>query len=217
VCDATAKQGLGTGQGARFLCQHVHQLGLGVGPAVGQAALEMVPDALVGVQFRSVGGESDQVQASGARQQLLDGFATVDRAVVQQDEQMAGNLLKQMAQERRDLFSLDVVLVELAVQSTVAPPRADRDTRDGRDTVVPVDVANDGGLSDDSPRPADRGDQEEAGFVDKDDVGCQPRGVFFTAGHTVRFHSSIRRSSRSMARRSGAWWLQPNWCRSLPT
>jgi hypothetical protein len=48
-------------------------------------------------------------------------------------------------------------------------------------------------------------------------MGCQPCGVFFTRGQTDRFHSAMVASSRSMARRSGFWWLQPIWCRSLPT
>jgi hypothetical protein len=48
-------------------------------------------------------------------------------------------------------------------------------------------------------------------------VGCQPCGVFFTRGQTDRFHSAMAASLRSRARRSGFWWLQPIWCRSLPT
>jgi hypothetical protein len=48
-------------------------------------------------------------------------------------------------------------------------------------------------------------------------MGCQPCGVFFTAGQTDCFQSVMAASSRSMARRSGFWWLHPSWCRSLPT
>jgi hypothetical protein len=48
-------------------------------------------------------------------------------------------------------------------------------------------------------------------------MGCQPCGVFFTAGQTDRFHSAIATSLRSTARRSGFWGLQLSWCRSLPT
>jgi hypothetical protein len=48
-------------------------------------------------------------------------------------------------------------------------------------------------------------------------VGCQPSGVFFTLGQTDRFHSAMAASSRSTARRSGFWWLQPSSWRSLPT
>jgi hypothetical protein len=41
-------------------------------------------------------------------------------------------------------------------------------------------------------------------------VGTQPVGVFFIRGQSWRFHCSMRFSSRSMARRSGFWWLHPN-------
>jgi hypothetical protein len=40
-------------------------------------------------------------------------------------------------------------------------------------------------------------------------MGRQPRGVFFTRGQTDCFHSAMAASLRSMARRSGFWWLQP--------
>jgi hypothetical protein len=42
-------------------------------------------------------------------------------------------------------------------------------------------------------------------------VGCQPCGVFFTRGHSDRFHSVMAASFRSTARRSGFWWLHPSW------
>jgi hypothetical protein len=41
-------------------------------------------------------------------------------------------------------------------------------------------------------------------------MGAQPCGVFFTRGQSVRFQHSMAASSRSTARRSGFWWLQPN-------
>jgi hypothetical protein len=46
-------------------------------------------------------------------------------------------------------------------------------------------------------------DQQEAGFVGKDDVGAQPRSVFFTRGHSFCFQRSIASSFRSTARFSG--------------
>lgn len=73
-----------------------------------------------------------------------------------------------------------------------------------------IAVKQDGGLPHRAPRFTDGGDQEEARLVDKDDVGHQPRGVFFTVGQTSRFQSAMARSSRSMARHSGFWWLQFN-------
>ena len=52
-------------------------------------------------------------------------------------------------------------------------------------TVAMVDYRR---VADGTPGLVDGGNQEEAGFVDENDVGCQPRGVFFTAGQTARFH-----------------------------
>ena len=52
-------------------------------------------------------------------------------------------------------------------------------------------------------------DDGEAGFVDKDDVGTQPRSVSFTRGQSRRFHCSMRCLSRSMARRASITSADP--------
>jgi hypothetical protein len=130
---------------------------------------------------------------------------------------VAGDLAEQMAEKRRDLLALDIVLVQLAVQRTPEALGADGDAREGRDAVVRVPVPDDRRLPHRPPRLPDRRDQEEAGFVDEDEVGPQPRGVFFTRGQPECFHAAMAASSRSRARRSGVWWLQPSWCRSFPT
>lgn len=195
----------GRSESADFVGQHVHQLALRVRTAVGQQSFEVIPDALIGVELRGVGRQRHKMEATGTREQFADRLATVDFAVVQQNDQMSADLAQQMAQEPGDLFALNVVLVELAVKRTVKTPRTDRDTGDGRYTVMTLPVTNDRCLSDRAPGLADSRNQQEARFVDKDDVGRQPCGVFFTAGQTVRFQSAMAVSSRSMARRSGFW------------
>jgi hypothetical protein len=122
-----------------------------------------------------------------------------------------------MAKESFDLFALDVVFIQQAIERTTQALGADGNAGDRGDPIVTIAVTHHRGLAHRTPRFPYGGDQEEPGFVDEDDVGRQPCGVFFTAGHTVRFHSAMAVSSRSTARRSGFWWLQPNWCRSLPT
>ena len=217
MLDAPAEDIGGCGEPADLVGEHVHQLGLRVRPSIGQEVLEMVPDAFVGVQFGSVRGERHQVKTARASEEFLYRIAAMNGAVVQQHDQMTTDLPQEMAQEGGHLFALNVVLVELAVQRAMEAPGADGDTGDSGDSVVGIPMMHDGGLSDRAPRLAHRRDQQEPGFVDKQDVGCQPCGVFFTAGHTDRFQPAIDASSRSTARRSGFWWLQPTWCRSLPT
>jgi len=207
----------GGSQSAYFVGQYVHQLGLRVRPAVGQEVLEMIPDAFVGVQLGRVCREGHQMQTACASEKFLHRIAAMDCAVVQQHDQMTTDLTQEMPQEDGHLFTLDVVLVELAVQRAMESPGTDGDAGDSRDPVVGIPVMHDGGLSDRTPRLAHGRDQEEPGFVDKQDVGRQPCGVFFTAGQTDRFQSAIATSLRSTARRSGFWWLHPTWWRSLPT
>jgi hypothetical protein len=177
----------------------------------------MIPHAFVGVQFRGVRRERLQVQPGRAAEEFLDGFAVMNPPVVQQHNEVPRDLAQQVAEEGRDFAALDVVLIEVTVQRAVAALRADGDARNGRDALVRIPMAEDRGLTHRAPRLPDRGDQEEARFVDEDEMGRQPGGVFFTRGQSARFHSAMAGSLRSTARRSGFWWLQPNWCRSLPT
>lgn len=204
-------------QSASFGGKHVHQLGLGIGTAVGERALQVIPDTLVRVELRSIGGEGNEMKTRRALQQFLYRVSPMYGTVVQKDDDMAGDLAQQMAEECRDLFTLDVVFVELAIQGASETLRADCDSRDGRDSVVAVPMRNEWCLADRAPCFEHRRDEEKAGFVYKYEVGTQPDGVFFTRGQISRFHSSMATSLRSMARSSGFWWLQPNWCRSLPT
>ena len=208
--DATFEEDRGGRETADLVGEHVHQFGLRVWPTVGQGALQVVPDALVGVQVGCVGREGHQMQTTRAAEHLLDRITAMDLAVVQQHDQMTADLTQQVAQKTSDLFALDVVLVQLAVQHTMEELGTDCDSGNGRDTVVSFAMTNDRGLTDRAPGFTDGGNQEEAGFVDKDNMGRQPCGVFFTAGQTERFHSAMATSSRSMARRSGFWGLHPN-------
>jgi len=215
--NAPAQEGLRGRQATDFLRKDVHECGRRIGPAVGQVGLEVIPHAFVGVQLRGVRWEGLQVQPGRAAEQLLHGLAAVNPAIVQQHDEVAGDLTQQGAEEGCDLVALDIVLIQLAVQRAVAAPRADGDAGDGRDAVVRVPVPHDRRLPHRPPGLANRGDQEETRLVDEDEVGPQPRGVFFTRGQTTRFHAAMAASSRSRARRSGVWWLHPSWCRSLPT
>jgi len=217
LLDAPAEERRRGGQATDFLREDVHEFGRRIGSSVGQVGFEVIPNAFVGIQLRGVGREGLQMQPGRVAEQVLHGLAAVNAAIVQQHDEVAGDLAQQGAEEGRDLLALDIVLVQLAVQRTPEAPGADGDARDGRDAVVRIPVPHYRRLPHWAPRLPDRRDQKEARFVDKDDVGAQPRGVFFTRGQLARFHTAIAASSRSRARRSGVWWLQPNWCRSFPT
>jgi hypothetical protein len=96
---------------------------------------------------------------------------------------------------------VDVALIDVAVKCAVETPRADGNGRDGGKAVMTVAMPQDWCLAHGTPRLAHGWNQEEAGFVDEDEVGSQPSDVFFTRGQTAFFHRVIATSLRSIARR----------------
>ncbi len=203
------------------LCEGVqqgeHQIMAISRAAVGQALFGQFPDSLVGVVFRRVGGEALEVQPPGAAAQVADEPAAVGVAAVPQDDDVAGHMAQQLAQEIARLELPDVLQVELEVKVQALTCGADRDARDGRNPVAPIEVVNCRRLAHGGPGPGNGGSQLETRFVDKDEMGAQPFGVFFTLGHSCRTKRRISASLRSSAFFCGFWWLQPKECRTLPT
>jgi len=130
-------------------------------------------------------------------------FSVVCLRVVQDRDHGAAQVAQEIAEKEADLLVSDVVEVKLVEQAQALALRADRNSRDDRDLVPAVAVAMHGSLAARRPSLDHIRDQKEPGFVGKDDVGAQPRSVFFTRGQSCRFHSSIASSFRSIARFSG--------------
>lgn len=150
-------------------------------------------------------------------QEFSHRLAPMGIEIIQQNDQVAADLAQQMAEERRDFFALDVILVKMAVKRASITLMTNSNPRNCRDAVVTIPMTDDRRLAHRTPCLSDRGNQQEARFVEENDMGRQPQGVFFTFGQTVSFHSAMVASLRSTTRRSGFWWLHPNWWRSLPT
>ena len=96
------------------------------------------------------------MQTGCAGKKLLHGIATMNLAIIQQNDQMAVYLMQQMAEERRHFFALNILLIQLAVQCTMEALRADGDARDA---VVTIPMTQDSRLSHRAPRLTDRRDQ----------------------------------------------------------
>jgi hypothetical protein len=90
-----------------------------VGAPVGKAVVSLVPDALVGIQFRRIGGEALQVQPPVAATEGPDGFAVVDAAVVLHHNHVPGQMTQQVAEESAHIGLLDVLR-----NRTARPPSA---------------------------------------------------------------------------------------------
>lgn len=181
------------------------QFGQVIGPAVSERFLDQLPHAFVGIEIRRVGWEVLKVKSAIASAELPDGITAVNGSQIPKNVDMAAQMSQQMAEKGTDLRVLDVLGVQPVVQAQAMAPGADGNPRDDRDAIAPGAMAYDRRLPSRGPGVADARDQEEARFVREDDVGREPRGVFFTCTQRWRFHRSTLASSRSRARRSGFW------------
>ena len=188
-----------------------------IGTPVGQAGLGIRPDALVRVQLWRVRGEVVDVEPGVATLDLRDRGPLVNGEVVPEDRHRSAQVPQEVLQEAADLRVTEVATVAAKVESDMLANRTDRDAGDHRVPVMPVAMVDPRCLAAARPGPPQRGDQEEARFVDEDEVRLPACGVFFTLGHVSRFHRSMRPSSRSKARRCGFWELKPSRWRSRPT
>ena len=149
--------------------------------------------------------------------QRPNGRAFVDAAIVPQHDDRPAQVTEEMAEKLTDLGLVDVRPMQAVVETEVSAARTDREAGNHRETIVPLPETQQRGVPPRRPGFAHTGDQEEARFVDEDEVGAQPCSVFFTRDQSRRFHLVMRASSRWSARASGFWWLHPSVCISRPT
>ncbi len=202
-----------------FQCvqQSEHQVVAIPGPAVGEPLLGKLPDALVRVVLGGVGGKALEMEPFGAAAELPNKPASMGWGAVPKDDDVPAELLEQLPEEVARLELPDVLHVELEVEVEPLPLGRNRDARDRRDPVAPIEVMDRWSPANRRPGPDNSGCQLEARFIDKDEVGTQPLGVFFTLGHSRRTKRRISAWLRSRAFFCGFWWLHPKPCRSLPT
>lgn len=108
-------------------------------------------------------------------------------------------------EKTRNINTMNICLKKTEIQSQSLAFGTYGDSGNGGNAGANLMVANDGCLPPRSPPLFYRGNQEETRFVNKNDVGAQPQGVFFTFGQWVPFHCSIACSSRLSALRTGFW------------
>lgn len=176
-----------------------------LGAAVGEVTLGQAPYSLVGIQLRRVAGEMLQTQTRMLPEQLIQRLAFMRWGLVQKHNHRAVQVSKQMAEEDAHLLLPDVAEPKLVIEAEMLALGTDGDPRDHGDSVSPIAVVQDRSVAARGPRFDHVGDQQEAGFVGEDEVGAQPRGVFFIRGQSLCFQRSMACSSRSAARRSGFW------------
>lgn len=181
--------------------------------AVGELpALEVGPEAFVGIQLRSVTRQPFHLQPVplGAEVNLHVSAPMAGEAIPDQNHRLAPKVAFELIQE----FNQSGVVVgpraEMKVEAGAAAIPAIAESRGGRDPL-PTTVAMDQhrGLPPGRPGLAHRGCQGEAALVFENDPGVLAAGPFFRVGQRSLTQASIFSASRSAARRAGFCRLQP--------
>ena len=146
--------------------------------AVSKLGLEMVPDLLIGVELRRIGGKALDHQARMARQEAVESRPAVDRAAVPQHDDRPAQLAQQLAQEAGDFKLGEIGKVEVAVKPQAMAHRTDANCRDGGNLVAGVAMQEQRGLAAGRPRAAHAGNQQKATFVQKRQMSTQAPGFF---------------------------------------
>ena len=203
--DASSKALGGALDVSKRAAKSTTQRGDVVWATVGETPFGVGPDGFVGVELRGIGRKEFEMQPGELMADFSNPFSLVNARVVPDDEDVPAKVAQQVPEEFADLVVSDVVRVTSEVQADAPTPGSNGDARNHGDAIMSVAMMNEGRLTARSPGLSHRGNQEEARLVDEDDVGTQPRSVFFTRGQFLRFQRSMTSSSRSIARRSGFW------------
>src|SRR5882724_9833154 len=136
------------------------------------------------IELRRVGRQALQMQPWILTAEVAQTPGVVNRGAIPYHDDVTAQMTQQIPQKVVDLVLRDVLRVHTEIQTESAAIRADRQTADHRDPVATVVVTVDGCLTHWRPSASDRGNHHESALVGKDDVGTQPRSVFFTCGQT---------------------------------
>lgn len=171
-----------------------------------------LPEELHRVQIGRIGRKVFRPQPVALAAQVRLGVGAFVRlqTIPQENQSPSFQISPKVAQVRADLRTSNRS-VEKAQAQTNPPALPGRDQRRNGRKPLPVEGADqDRGLALESPCAADVRLIGKAAFVQKPNQGLPPSAFFLIRGKSSRIQRWIAASSRSLARCSGRWQLQPN-------
>jgi hypothetical protein len=109
---------------------------------------------------------------------LFDFFTSVDGAPIPQQDHGALEMLEQLFEKRANIQTVKIPLPKPEVERQASPLRRHRQRIDGGNPVLFVEVIEDRGLPSRSPCTTDIGNEQEARFIDEDQMGPKSFGFF---------------------------------------
>lgn len=149
---------------------------------VSQSPFQLCPDEFVRVQLRRVAGKSLYMQPPVVAQKLPDRKTSMDGAAVPQQGHGSFQMSQQVLQKTDDLITPNVfVRVQLHVKGQASLPGRYADSRNSRHLGPAPRCGQSRRLAPWCPRLPDARDQQEAAFVEEDQMGAPPFSLFLYA------------------------------------
>ena len=124
MVNATAEQRLRAGELLYLAYEFFHEFVAVIGPPVRQFVLDVIPYALVRVEFRRVGWKKLDTEPGKTVAQIFERGSLVNGAVVQQGNHGTTEVSKEVTQELTHLGLFDVALIEMTIQPKMVTVQA---------------------------------------------------------------------------------------------
>lgn len=148
-----------------------------------QRILRLRPDPLVGIQLGRIGRKRFDMKPFESAAQIADRFPLMRGDIIPDDDHILPKMFEEMTQKCTDFIAPDILFMEGEEQSKPLERGAERERRDHGNALANKVMSDSRRVSFRAPGLAHRRSQEESRFVDEDEMGAQPRGVFFIRGH----------------------------------
>jgi len=180
---------------------------------------QMGPEVFHGVEFGCVGRHVFHRQPGSLLPQIgLDVAAAMRRQPIPQQNRLSSpKMMFQGPQVIEDLWLLNRARVKSQAKSNPTSRRRGYQAGDGRQPLPVERYDNDRCMSPRPPRAPHRRTLGKAAFIQENQQGSRVTRFFLIRGQRYFSQRRMTASSRSRARRSGRWQLQPNRPKSFHT
>lgn len=162
---------------------------------IGQATLKIVPDELIRVKFRRISGETVGMKPRMFAEEFSDRSSFVGSASIPENDHWPPQVSEQLAKELGDLKRFNVFIgMESGIESHPFPLWGDAERRDGGNLFPASCGAENRSVSSDGPGSGNVRHHEKSAFVEENQMGFKPFGVFLYAA--TRIASNVESPSR---------------------
>jgi hypothetical protein len=179
--DASPQAALGTPDSFNRAPDAMLQMVNGKRRCIREPLLGLRPDIFIGIDFRSVGGESMRMNPGMPMQENAHLAPAMNRSAIPYQFNRSPKLSQQLAQERNHFHSGDIASMELRIQSQAVATGRHRDARNNREPIPSVAVSQDRRFTDRRPCSPDGGNKQKPAFIKECQV-CAPLPGLFLYG-----------------------------------